>query len=237
MSTVPFQCVIIDDNDVVVALLSKYIDQMDNLVLKASFEDGTSGLTFLAQNEQPDILFLDIELPDMNGLDLLRALQNKPDTVLITTHKDFALEAYDLGVMDYMVKPVAYPRFIQSVERVLNKKQPTEALSAVEEEEDSFFIKVNKKMVRVKKEEISFIEALSDYVIFNTLTDKHIVYSSLKNIDAKLRSEQFMRVHRSYIVNLHAIQEIEDNSVIIGKKYIPIGKSYQEEFFGRINKL
>ena len=230
----PFSCLIVDDDESVRFILEHYIERNKQLELKASLSNGQAGLRYLL-GSPVDILFLDVEMPGMNGIDLLRQLPQMPTTILITSHEGFAVDAFALEVADYLVKPVEYARFEKALQRV-TKNLGGNTLSTKAGPEE-LFVKVNSKMVRLELSQVQYIEALSDYVIIVTDTHKHIVYSTMKAIAERLEGEQFMRIHRSYIVNLKHINTIEDNSVVIGGKYIPISKSYMDDFFGRINKL
>ncbi|SDL79198.1 DNA-binding response regulator, LytR/AlgR family [Catalinimonas alkaloidigena] len=229
-----FSCLIIDDDESVRFILEHYIERNKQLDLQASLSNGQEGLQYLLSHPV-DILFLDVEMPGMNGIDLLRQLPQMPETILITSHENFAVDAFALEVADYLVKPVEYARFEKAVQRVVkNLSGPAVHAKSGPEE---LFVKVNGKMVRLDLTQVQYIEALSDYVIIVTDAHKHIVYSTMKAIDERLSGDYFMRIHRSYIINLKHIDTIEDNSVVINGKYIPISKSYQDDFFGRINKL
>lgn len=215
-------------------ILEHYVTQTPLLCLAASLSTGPEALEYLLTNgEKVDILFLDVEMPGMNGLQVLKALPVRPTTILITSERDFALDAFDLEVADFILKPVEYARFSRAVNKVIENI----SVSPKHENNEDIFVKVNNKMVKIALDDIQYIEALSDYIVIVTEKHKHIVYSTMKSIDEKLESESLIRVHRSYIINLKKIEAIEDNSVIIKGTYIPISKSYQDEFYGRIRKL
>ncbi len=238
MKTNVYKCVVIDDDKSARTLLNRFIEITATISLEASFGDSIEGQQFLLNHPHIDILFLDIEMPDMSGIELLKTLPELPETILTTSHTGFALDAFELDVTDYVIKPVEYGRFSQAVIKATKKLdliQTKEAFYAKTPEE--LYVKVNNRMIRIQLDDILYIEALSDYVLIHTLTEKLVVYSTLKAIGAKLKGERFMRIHRSYVINLRQIDAIEDNSVITNGKPIPISKSYRSEFFNRINRL
>jgi two-component system LytT family response regulator len=234
MNNKVYNCLVVDDDNLAKTILIHFIKQYPSLSLVTSLSNGLEALDYLIAGEQAiDILFLDVEMPEMSGLQLLKALPTKPATILITSDRNFASDAFDLEVVDFIVKPVEYVRFTRAVDKVI------ETLSNLRKNANNqdIFMKVDNKMVKIVLDDILYIEALSDYIIVVTDKHKHIVYSTMKSIEEKLASESLLRVHRSYIINLKKVEAIEDNSVIIKGSYVPISKSYQEDFFRRIRKL
>jgi DNA-binding LytR/AlgR family response regulator len=229
------KCLIIDDDESSRLILEHYVKKHSQLELVASLQNGTEGLNFIISDTSIDLLFLDIEMPDLSGLQLLRALPKAPLTILTTSRTDYALDAYDLNVLDYLVKPVDYARFTRSVAKAMERLQVHNPAGG--EPQDHVFVKSAGKIIRLELKEICYIEALSDYVIIATETQKHIVYSTLKGIEEKLPSEHFIRVHRSYIVNLCHVKIIEEGAILLLGKHIPVSKSYQEAFYAKIKML
>ncbi|MBF9238479.1 response regulator transcription factor [Hymenobacter sp. BT683] len=235
----PLTCLLVDDNEMNRLTLEHLIELTPNLKLVASFANAVDCLAFFRQGGQVDIAFLDIEMPLLSGLDLVRILPTpQPDVILVTSHRDFALDAFELRVTDYVVKPVELPRFLQAVERVIKARQTPEALPEAHTpaNEQHIFVKVNKKMVRVKFEELLYIEALSDYSVLVLDKQKLIVYNTLKSLEERLPSSSFARVHRSYIVNTRRIDVIEDHMLVFGKHEVPVSKSYQEGFYRQLRR-
>ncbi len=222
-------------------ILERHIKATPSLELVQAFNSSTEGLAWLLKNDSIDILFLDVEMPEMTGIELLRTLPKKPHTILITSHKDFALQAFELQVSDYLLKPVDFTRFTQAVINTtarMEAAQPQQAAAvAATVHPEEIFVKVDNKIIKLNLNNILFIEARGDYVVINTENKKHIVYTTMSAIDQKLPSDQFLRIHRSFIINLKKIELIEDDSVLMQDKYIPIGGSYQSKFYSRINKL
>ena len=233
-------CAIIDDDEINRLTLEHYVELTPNLKLTASLADGMAGLTFFREGNRVDVLFLDIEMPHLSGLDLLRVLPNPPEVIITTARQDFAVDAFALRVTDYLVKPFEFARFTQAVERVSSRVGSGSAAPAIETPTRSdLFVKVNSRMVRINFDEVLYVEALSDYV--NIVTDKHkyIVYTTLKALETRLSPYvNFVRVHRSYLLNTQHIESIEDNTANLhGGHFVPIGKSYQEGFYKSLQRI
>lgn len=239
----PLTCVIVDDNEINRLTLEHMVELTPDLALTASLAGSLEALQYFRQGGQADLLLLDIEMPHLTGLELARLLpQPAPTVIMVTTHRDFAVDAFELQAMDYLVKPVDLPRFTQAITKVLNRRQLQLAATAptpmpAEASGSELFIKVGTKMLRLNFDEVLFIEALSTYSILVTSTQKHIVYLTLKALTDRLPFAHFVRAHRSYIVNTQRIDAIEDNMLQLGKYEVPIGKSYQEEFYRQIRGL
>ncbi|MBC6612954.1 response regulator transcription factor [Hymenobacter sp. BT507] len=242
MPTTPtFSCLIVDDDPINRLTLEHYISLTDSLSLTASLTDGLEGLTFFRNGNQVDILFLDVQMPQLSGLELLRVLPNPPLVILTTAHEDFAVDAFNLQVTDYLVKPFDYARFSRAVQRAqlqagaLAQATATQAPSLPDSD---LFVKVNNKMVRINFDDVLYVEALSDYVIIVTDKQKHIVYTTLKAFVERLPFDHFVRVHRSYILNLRRVEAIENNMALMpGGQEVPISKSYQDIVFRKINRI
>jgi DNA-binding LytR/AlgR family response regulator len=239
-----FTCVIIEDNEINRLTLEHYVSMHEQLSLVASIGSGVAALEFFRGGGQADFILLDIEMPHLNGLELIRLLQEpKPAVVLVTSHSEFAVDAFDLQVVDYVIKPVAYARFCQAVSLVLKRLQvpPVSASTTIDNNLSAngtdLFVKVQGKLMRINFSEVLYIEALSTYVVLVTAKQKFIVGGTLKSIEARLPFQHFVRVHRSYVVNLHRVDAMEDNRLRLGAHEVPVGKSYQEEFTLRLRAL
>ncbi|NVO83307.1 LytR/AlgR family response regulator transcription factor [Hymenobacter terrestris] len=230
----PLRCLVVDDDPLAVQIVENCVANTPFLVHAGSCSSALLAAEML--REQPiDLLFLDVEMPLMSGLDLLRTLRNPPLVVLITSNKGYAVEAFEYAVLDYLVKPISYARFLQAAqqarEALADRAQPVAADAAFT------FVKVDSKLVKVQFDEVQFVEALGDYVHIVTKNSKLIVYSTLRGITEKFPAALFMRVHRSFIVNIRQIQSIEDNSILLAGKHVPIGQTYQKEVFQRLNRF
>ncbi|MGI4885970.1 MAG: LytR/AlgR family response regulator transcription factor [Janthinobacterium lividum] len=234
-------CAIIDDDEINRLTLEHYVSLTPGLELKASLADGIAGLAYLREGHTVDLLFLDIEMPHLSGLELLRLLQDPPAVIITTARNDFAVDAFELQVTDYLVKPFEYGRFSQAVERVRQHPRPATAPAGAPDAPATadVFVKVNSRMVRINFDDVLYVEALSDYVNIVTANQKYIVYTTLKALEARLAVfPNFVRVHRSYLLNTQHIESIEDNTANLkGGYYVPIGKSYQESFFKGLSKM
>lgn len=236
-------CAIIDDDEINRLTLEHYVALTPDLKLISSLADGLAGLTFFREGNHVDVLFLDIEMPHLSGLELLRVLTDPPEVIITTARHDFAVDAFALRVTDYLVKPFDFARFTQAVQRVQPRPTaapaPAEAPVPARPTNADLFVKVNSRMVRINFDEVLYVEALSDYVNIVTFKHKYIVYTTLKALENRLLTlPNFMRVHRSYLLNIHHIESIEDNTVHLHDgHFVPIGKSYQEAFYRGLQRI
>ncbi len=229
-----FTCVVIDDEPLARRLLEEYIKKDESLVLSSSFSDSYKGLQFLQSNEI-DILFLDIQMPDLNGLSLLKLLDKKPATILSTAFSEFALEGYDLDVADYLLKPVVFDRFVQAVEKA-KKRLSVLRINEVETQGETLFVKDGTKLVKLNLNDILYIEGLKDYVSIYTKSQKIVSLQRMKNLEIALPTDHFLRIHHSYIINLNAIQTIHKEYIEINQNSIPIGETYRKAFREYVDK-
>lgn len=249
LSLLPLACVIADDNEMNRLTLEHYVAMTEGLTLAGSFSDGVACLNYFRAGGTADLLLLDISMPQLSGLELIRILpQPLPEVVLVTTHRDYALDAFELQVADYLLKPLDYARFSRTVDRIRARRAalappappaPAEAAEATFGPEGStLFLKINNRLTRVNFDDVLYIEAMSVYSVLVTAKHKHIVYSTLKVFEERLPFSHFMRVHRSYIINSRHIEAVEDNQIVLpGGHKVPIAKAYQESFFGRLRGL
>ena len=252
MNTVqpPLACVIIDDNEINRLTLERSVQRHDQLLLAASFPDAVEALAYFHADGPADVLLLDIEMPHLSGLELVRLLpEPKPVIILVTTHAAFAVDAFELRVLDYLVKPVGYARFCQAIAHVVEQRAarmgsgPAGLPSAVPVPADisstgtDLFVKTGGKLLRINFEDVLYIEALSTYVVLVTDKYKHIVGGTLKSIEERLPFRHFVRVHRSYIINLHRVEAMADNMLRLGSHEVPVSRPYQEELARRLQAL
>ncbi len=242
ISTASLTCVIVDDNEINRLTLEHLVDLTPELTLVASLPGGVEALHFFRQGGQCDLLLLDVEMPNLSGLELAKLLPAPaPAIVLVTTHRTFAVAAFELQAVDYLVKPVEFARFSQAIAKVLASRPAarpaapsTPAKAAVGTE---LFVKVGTRTIKVDFDDVLYIEALSTYSVLVTPTHKHIVYLTLKSLAERLPFDHFLRVHRSYIVNMQRIEAVEDYMLKLGPYEVPVGKSYQEEFNKNLRSL
>jgi DNA-binding LytR/AlgR family response regulator len=229
-------CIIIDDDLMSRRVIEEFVGRTEQLNLLNSYENAVFAINAFNTGEDIDLIFLDIEMPEMSGIDFLETLQNPPQIIIVSSKEKYALDAFNYDVTDYLLKPVSYSRFFKAI-----NKANVRFKNKVDSKEDEIFIKKNSALVRLKYDQILWVEALENYVIFNTFNDKYTIHFTMKAIEQKLPNNMFTRVHRSFIVNTRSINLIEDNSIIIntkeGSKTIPIGKSYKDKLMGDINLM
>ncbi|NQY68417.1 MAG: response regulator transcription factor [Flavobacteriales bacterium] len=222
-------CIVIEDSEIQRKLICHYIEKTDYLNLKRDFVDAVEAVSYL-RKETVDLIFLDISMPVMSGMEFLKSFDNSAQVILFTSHEEYALEAFEYNVIDYLVKPVSYARFMKAVNKAKAGFEKGD-----HETSDEIFIKVNSVFEKVRISEILWIEALADYVIINTSERKYTVLSSMKSIVSKLPTKEFMRVHRSSIIRIDKISKIDNGVIeIVGKKLITIGRSYKKEVMDRL---
>jgi len=223
--------VIVDDEPLAREGLELHVQEVSDIELEAQFGHPTDAVAFLEKNEV-DLLFLDVEMPDMSGIDLLKSLQSPPLTVLTTAYTDYALEGFDLGVIDYLVKPIRLERFMAAVNKAREYLRLKELSDQTEQmpDQDHIFLKADRKYVKVFLEDILYIEGMKDYVMVYTEGSRIITAMNMKTINSQLDSSRFVRVSKSYIINVSKIVEVKNNAVMIKDNEIPIGKKYKEHF-------
>ncbi len=221
---------IVDDEPIARNFLERYCEKNGTIRVVGSFPDSETAYEYLQQNEV-DILFLDVEMPGDSGFQLLDKLIVMPKVILTTSKTDYAYDAYQYKVSDYLKKPFTYIRFQEAMERINSSYADK---TAAPKKED-VFIKSNGKFIRLNYEDILYIESVGDYVKYCTFDKKYITHSTLKAVEEKMDKGHFMKVHRSYIVNLRKINNIEDCTLYIGDSQIPISKLLKTEVMGRIN--
>jgi DNA-binding LytR/AlgR family response regulator len=229
-------CLIVDDNKMARMAMKQLVSQVSELLLTGECTTAMEAYN-IVNKENIDLLLLDIEMPGMSGLELTKNLGNKSPLIIFTTGKpDYAVEAFELNVVDYLVKPVSPARFMQAIEKAKEVLESNRQMLQVQEQE-FVFIRDNGVLKRVDIEQILFLEAMGDYVKVHTQQKFHIVHSTLKAIEEKLPASRFMRVHRSYIVALKKIEFIEDGIIHIGKNSIPVADAYRGTLSQRLNLL
>lgn len=226
------KCLIVDDDPMARAMLEHFVDQHAATVFAGSCGSASEAANVL-RSTKVDVLFLDIEMPEMTGIELVRNLKSVPEVVLVTSRKEYAVEAFEIEVADYLLKPVAYSRFMRTIERLNARIAPTDSAMA----EDHVFIKTNGRLVNLDLRTVQWIEAQGDYVQVVAETDRYMVHGTMKKIESKLPERDFIRVHRSFIVRIDRVKDVEDTTLVVGAKVIPIGASYRGKFHQRINTL
>ncbi len=230
------RCIIIDDEPLAREGMKMNINEVPGLELVGEFEDAIKANEFLQKNDV-DLMFLDIEMPGVSGLDFIRNLKKPPMVILATAYPQYAVEAYELDVLDYLVKPVKLERFIKAVSKADEYLKLSAETSVVESIEENFiFIKSERKYVKINFDEIYFIEGLKDYVIVHASHGKYMTAMNVKTIHNKLPEDVFYRTSKSFIININHISDIDGGYVNIKDSKIPIGRSYRDTFLDFVNK-
>ncbi len=225
------KCLIVDDDTLACKSLMRFCQQIPYLVVVGIATDGQQAQQWL-EKEEIDLLFLDIEMPKLSGIELLEHLPTLPLVIFTTAKKDYAYEAFEYKAVDYLKKPITWPRFLEAV-----GKAQQQLLHATPRSSEEVYIKEDGRFLRLNYDDILYFENVGDYVRIKTTKGSHIIYSTLKNIYKKLDQTRFYRVHRTYIVNMSKIEDIEDNSLVIGNKVIPISRANKPSLMARIHLL
>ncbi|NAS10441.1 LytR/AlgR family response regulator transcription factor [Poritiphilus flavus] len=233
-------CIIVDDEAAARAVVAQLCSQMDDLDVIEEFPSAIDAIKFLNQH-QVDVVFLDIHMPGFTGFDFVQTLKNPPKVVLTTSDRNFAIEAYEYeAIVDYLVKPLTKERFEKCLQKVKNAlvKQPVQTGDNGQAETgQDLYINIDRRLIKLKFDEIQLIEARGDYIDVKTVKETYRVHSTLKKIKEKLPENIFLQIHRSFIINFTKIIDIEDNSVLIEKNVIPISRSNRPELMRRLNLL
>ncbi|TAG55018.1 MAG: DNA-binding response regulator [Cytophagales bacterium] len=228
-----FKTIIVEDDLISAELIKHFALRTDFLEVVAIFNNGEEALKYLLSNEV-DIALLDVNLPGMNGVDIIKSLNIVPQIILITADINYGPQAFEFNVVDYLLKPVEYTRFFKAINKAVERIGEKETVSY---EQNNIFIKANNRLVNLQYSDILYVEALSDYVTFCTKEKKYIVHSTMKDLESKLPNSKFIRVHRSFIVNLSKIETIEDSCIVINKQTIAIGVTYKDALLNKLNFL
>lgn len=227
-------CALVEDDQFSLSMIEGLAEKSGLLEVKKSFVSPQEALQWLSEN-QVDLLFLDVEMPQISGLDLLRSLPYKPEVIMISSNPNYAVDAFEFAVADYLLKPIKdYARFLLAVNKV---KAKLGSQKSEEGTDENLFVRVDSLLLKLNLDDIFWIEASGDYIKIQTKDKNHIVYSTLKKIEEKLPTKRFIRVHRSFVVNLDKITNIDPNNLEINKKIIPISNTYKEELLNRIKIL
>ena len=230
-------CIVVDDNKMARTALKKLIEQVDSLNLKEECASPIDAYNYLLKNEV-DLVFLDVEMPGMTGIELIRNLEKRPIIILITSKTDYAVEAFELNVADYIIKPVTLSRFMVAVAKAKELfESKGQKIELNEKDKEYMFVRSNSVLTKIKINDITYIQALGDYVNIYTTDSRYTVHITLKAIEEKLPEEKFYRLHRSYLIALDHIDKVEEGTAFIGKHPVPIGEQYKKELLKKINLI
>ena len=232
-------CIIVDDDSTAKLIVAELCSKYENINILADFSNAIDAIKFVNVNEV-DMVFLDIHMPSFSGFDFIQTLKNPPKIILTTSDKNFALEAFEYqSVVDYLVKPIELDRFQKAIDK-LDKFMPNSVSPSPLNESNQkkeLYVNVDRRFVKINLSDINVVEAKGDYIRIKMDDKNHIVHSTLKKIEEKLPDDIFLKVHRSFIINLSKIVDIEDNSVLINQDVIPVSRSNRKELMERLNLL
>lgn len=236
-------CIVVDDEPLALGLIESYVKKTPFLNLVGSYSSAVEASQVLSSNP-PDLMFLDIQMPEMNGLEFSKLIDGKTKVIFTTAFQQYAVDGFKVNALDYLLKPISYTDFLQSANKALNWFKLTangangETTEDNDDEKKSIFIKTDYKLVQIELDKILYVEGMKDYVKIHMEDQQFPILSlmSMKALESALPAKRFMRVHRSYIVQASKIKEVERNRIIFGKTYIPVSDSYKDAFQEFIDK-
>lgn len=223
-------CLVVDDEPIALEGIADYVRQTSFLNLVGTAKNGLEAMTFLNENSV-DLIFLDINMPELSGVDMLKSLSKPPMVIFATANPNHALEGYELDVIDYLLKPISYSKFLKASEKAFNLFQLVNNQTS---EEEFIFLKVNKELIKVEVNDIQYIEGLKDYILVKLADNEYVTYLSLSKILENLPLDKFLQVHKSYIVNINNVEKLIGNKLIISEKEIPIGRTHKQKVLNTI---
>lgn len=229
------KCLIVEDEIMAKKSLTKLCEKMESLELVGTYENGKDALVAI-EKDDIDLIFLDIEMPGMTGLELLEQLVVFPQIIFTTGNKEYAYEAFEYDITDFLKKPITQLRFVKAVEKAIHRQDQLNAI-ATASSKNEIYIKSDGKYIRLAYRDILFFENVGDYVKVLTDSGNYIIHGSMKSIDSRILHPRFLKVHRSYIVNLDKVKDIEDNTLVIAKSVIPISRAHKPILMKTINIL
>ena len=227
------KCQIVDDEPLAINVIKKFLDQFQASEVVSTCENAMDAFTYISENPV-DLLFLDINMPALNGLDFLKSLKQPPLVIITSAYRDYAVEGFELNVLDYLVKPISFQRFLKAMDKantaIREKNAPSQSIVTVPDSSKAFiFLKVDKKMVKVYLDEILYIESLKDYVRVRTVYEDLVTHQNLNSMAKILPSDSFIRIHKSYTISVDKVKSLEGNCVEIASKLLPIGRNFRKE--------
>jgi DNA-binding LytR/AlgR family response regulator len=221
------KCIVVDDEPLARELLVSYLDQLPNLNCVAVCQSALQAFSVLHE-QQVDLMLLDIQMPGITGLNFLKSIKNPPKVIFTTAFMEYAVDAFELEALDYLLKPITFERFMKAVQKMSQKKEGNTVVAAKNDENPYIFLKVNKRLVKIDHADIIYAEGLGDYLKVYTATQTYITYMTMSKLEALLPAYKFTRIHRSIIINLNHIDYVEGNFVRINNNDLPIGSTYRD---------
>ena len=227
------KCLLVDDEPIALDILATYVRQVEALELVGRCRSAVEAFTIL-QSKPVDLLFVDIQMPQLSGLDLLRTLPNPPKAVITSAYREYALDGYELDVLDYLIKPIPFDRFMKAVGKMLTHRPATSFQSSLPVEEPFIFVREDRKLIRLLLRDIVSLESLRDYVKIRTTTQEVVTRQTISYYEELLPKDRFLRVHRSFMVAVAKIDAITEKHLDVGGQHLAIGRSYKQQVFQQL---
>ena len=230
------KCIIVDDEPLAIRVIEKFVTKIQNIEIVAKMEDAVKAFNLL-QTTHIDLMFLDIQMPELTGIDLLKTLTNPPKVIITTAYSEYAIQGYELDIVDYLMKPVSFERFLTAINKFYRfyNYEKTNPVTELPDENQYLFVKKDKKTIKILLKEIMYIESLRDYIMISTDRKEIKVKYQISKIEKDLPEELFLRVHRSFIISIPKIEVYSQTQIEIGNKIIPIGQSYKSQVVKKLN--
>ncbi len=235
-------CLIIDDEAMARAIIAQRVSRHPEIEVLEEFSNAIQAIKYLNQN-QVDVIFLDIHMPDFTGFDFIQTIKNPPKIILVTSDENFAITAFEYDcIIDYLIKPITEERFEKAIQKLKTTKISNQASVSKNDEmlpstKNEFYVNIDRRLIKIEFDTVNVIEAKGDYILIKTENKNYTVHSTLKKIEEKLPPDLFLKVHRSFIINTKKIIDIEDNSILIAKDVIPVSRANRPELMKRLNLL
>ena len=227
-----WKCMIVDDEPVAVRVLRRHLEKLNHFEVVMASHNAMEAFEYLGKHPI-DLILLDIEMPELGGMELLRSLDEAPAVIFVTAHRDFAVEGFELNAVDYLVKPVSFSRLLKALQRF--EQQSARAPARPAEGGDSIYVTVDRKKRRINLDEVLYIEGLKDYVRICTAGEKIITRETMTQMQQRLPSNRFLRIHRSFIINRAKIETVSYDEISLEKETLPVGRTYRDEVMRRLN--
>ncbi len=232
-SQLPIRCIVVDDEPLSVKLIADYVDKTPGLELALKTTHVFEALQKV-QEGKADLIFLDIQMPELTGIQFIKIIRNACKVILTTAYSEYAVESYEHDVVDYLLKPVTFARFTDAVQKARKRMLEKETAAVPQKAMDHIFVKTEYRIIKLNLANILFIEAMRDYIAFHTQEGKILSLDSMRNMEELLPANQFIRIHKSYIINKNNIDFIERGKVVIRNQYLPVGETYKENLAAQI---
>jgi DNA-binding LytR/AlgR family response regulator len=229
------KCIIIDDDLLAITVIESYLEKITTIEIVAKYNNAIDAYDIL-RKEKIDLIFLDIEMPRLTGVDFIKTLNNPPSIIITSANKDYAIDGFELNVLDYLMKPITFGRFLKAVNKFFLLHRSVKSINKLNDEnkEDFLFVKENKKMVKIFLKDILYIESIKDYVKIATINKSVVTKEQISAFENKLNNDDFIRIHRSYIVSINKIEAFSNTTIEISEKELPIGRSYKNSVMERL---